>query len=148
MGQLGGGARRPGKADFCQRALPAQGRAVGQAHGGPQLHERLRERAAVPFRVDLAKRLSYLFFYLRQVDRAVVRHHAHDYAQHVAIHSRRGLLKANGRHCARRIRADARQLFERFGSIGKSAVLRFGEELCRFLQISCAGVIAESFPEL
>ena len=33
------------------------------------------------------------------------------------------------------------------GGIGKSAVLRFGEELCRFLQISCAGVIAESFPE-
>ncbi len=41
LGQLGGGARRPGKAAFRQRALPAQGRTVGHTDQRTQFHQRL-----------------------------------------------------------------------------------------------------------
>ena len=148
LGQLGGGARRPGKADFCQRALPAQRCAIGHADQRAQLHQRL---IVVP---GLFRRLMFHdpggkgLFYRRFCNNSGVIIQAGKHPQHIAVHGGHGKTEADGRDGSGGVLSDAGQCTQG-GVVGGQlpAVLRT-DELCSLLQVAHPAVIAQPLPQL
>lgn len=61
----------------------------------------------------------------------------------VAVDGRSGRVECNGTHGCSRIRPDSRECQPAFKGFGKSTDL---DALCSFVQVSCPGVVATSFP--
>lgn len=131
-----------------QRAIRAARRARGRADRGPQLHERLVERAG-PLRRDAGEqacahgaahgRVEHVGIVVRQA-----RHHA----QHVPVHGRHGDAKADRRDRAGGILPHAGQREERRIVGGERSVKAFHHLPRRALEVSRAAVIPEPLPQL
>ena len=148
LGQLGGGARRPGKAERRQRALPAQGRAVGHADQRAQLHQRLIVVPGLFRRLMLHDPGGKGFFYRRFCNHTGVIIQAGKHPQHIAVHGGHGQAEADGRDGPGGVLSDAGQCTQG-GVVGGQlpAVLRT-DELCGLLQVAHPAVIAQPFPQL
>ena len=109
LGQLGGGARRPGAADFRQRALSAQGCAVGHADQRTQLHQRLIVVPGLFRRLMLHDPGGKGLFYRRFCNHTRVIIQTGKHPQHIAVHGGHGKSEADGRDGSGGVLPDAGQ---------------------------------------
>ena len=101
-------AVRTGETQRCDGADLALRRAVRAADGRAELHERLREVAAVPGGVARAQRCGERGLVRGGVDGRRIVEHARAHAQHIAVHGGGRPLKADRGDRPGRVRADAR----------------------------------------
>ena len=148
MGQLGGGARRPGKAERRQRALPAQGRAVGHADQRAQLHQRLIVIPGLFRRLMLHDPGGKGLFYRRFCNHARVIIQAGKHPQHIAVHGGHRKTEADGRDGPGGVLPDAGQRTQGGVVCGQLSTVLRTDELCSLLQVAHPAVIAQPLPQL
>ena len=148
LGQLGGGARRPGKANFRQRALPAQGCAVGHADQRAQLHQRLIVVPGLFRRLMLHDPGGKGLFYRRFCNHARVIVQTGKHPQHIAVHGGHGKSEADGRDGSGGVLPDAGQRTQGGVVGGQLPAVLCTDELCGLLQVAHPAVIAQPLPQL
>ena len=133
---------KAGKAELPPRAEQTLRLAVRQADERPQLHERLAELPRL-FRVDLLQKRRKFILRACGIDVCFVGEQAGEDAQDVAVHRRAGHIVGDGANRPRRIVADAGERPHAREILGKAP---FRDELCRFMEIAGARIVAEPFP--
>ena len=138
---------RTGETQRCDGADLALRRAVRAADGRAELHERLREVAAVPGGVARAQRRGERGLVRGGVDGRRVVEHARAHAQHIAVHGGGRPLKADRGDRPGRVRADARQGQQALHRVGPDAAAR--RDLLRAgLRLARAVIVPQPLPEL
>ena len=130
------------------RALPAQRRAVGQAHGGPQLHQGLVEGPRPVHGDRLLQRLGHLFLHPRRGDVPIVPADPGVHPQHVAVHGRDSLPKGDGADGPGGVVPHPRQGPDRGVVRRKLTAVLLHDDFCSLFQVPGPGVVAQPLPQL
>ena len=137
-----------GLAQVCQGTPAALGRAVGDAHRGPQLHERLGKVAAAAFRIDCRQRLSGFPPDGGQVYRTAVCQYPRQHPEHIPVHGRSGHVKGNGADGPGGVIANPRQTADGVIVPGNLSVPLLLDHLGCCTEVAHTGVVAQALPQL
>ena len=137
-----------GFAERTQRAGAALRCAVRQADGRAQLHECLREIAAVPRGVNCAQFFADAPPHAHIGRRVGADRQPQDHAQNVAVHGGSGRFKADGGDGPGGIVADTGQGADGGKLPRELAAVLLHDALRRLLQVAHTGIVAEALPEL
>ena len=129
------------------RAVRALRRAVRAADGRAELHERLREIAAVPGGVARAQRRGERRLVRGVVDGRRVVEHARAHAQHVAVHGGGRALEADRGDRPGGVRSDARQRQQPLDRVGPDTAAR-RDHAGAFVRLARTVVVPQPLPEL
>ena len=130
-----------------ERAVRALRRAVRAADGRAELHERLREIAAVPGGVARAQRRGERRLVRGVVDGRRVVEHARAHAQHVAVHGGGRPLEADRGDRPGGVWPDARQRAQTLDRVRPDAAAR-RDHAGAFLRLARAVIVPQPLPEL
>ena len=130
-----------------ERTVSTLRRAVRTADGRAELHERLREVAAVPGGVARAQRCGERGLVRGVVDGRCVVEHARAHAQDVAVHGGGRALEADRGDRPGGVRPDARQRQQTLDRVGPDTAAR-RDHAGAFLRLAHAVVVPQPLPEL
>lgn len=122
------------------------GKPVWGAKDRSQLHQALRKRAAASRGINFRELCGNLLSYGSLCNAPAIFPQTRNNAQYISVYRRFRLFKRNRRDRARRVRPDAGQRKDLLIRIGENTVVFAADDLSRFLQVSCARVIAKAFP--
>ena len=146
--QLAGPAGEAGSAERPGWAEVAQGRPVGQADGGPQLHHGLIEVAGGVQGDDLCQGGGHPLFGGRRGDVPLVSRDPGSHPQHVAVHRRDGEAEGDGGDGPGGVVPHAGQGADLLIGGGKDSSVLLHDLTGSPLQVSGPAVIAQSLPQL